>query len=171
MNFQIHSLAPAPFDAFFKMSDAQLLAHSIVKTIVTEANSTPCRVSLKDADVGATVLLLNHQHLQGQTPFQASHAIFVTQDVQQSYPEVNQVPQVIHSRMVSIRAFDKQQMMVQADIAQGLEVSEKIQLMLNDKNIEFLHLHYAKHGCYIARVTRDTRATMEQESQERVKRY
>ena len=158
MNFQIHSLAPAPFDAFFKMSDAQLLAHNIVKSIVQEANSTPCRVSLKDAEVGSTVLLLNHQHLKGETPFQASHAIFVTQDVRQSYPKVNQVPHVIHSRIVSIRAFNKQQMMMQADIAQGLEVSEKIQLMLNDKNIEFLHLHYAKHGCYIAQVTRVARA-------------
>jgi len=168
MNFQIHSLAVTPFDAFFKMNDKQLQTHNIVKSIVQEANSTPCRISLKDAEVGATVLLLNHQHLQGETPFQASHAIFVTQDVQRSCPEVNQVPRAINSRIVSIRAFNKQQMMVQADIAQGLEVSDKIQLMLNDKNVEFLHLHYAKQGCYIALVTRATRA---KESQECIKRY
>jgi len=154
MNFQIKALPPEPFEPLFKMSDAELLARNIVKTTVQEANSTPCRVSLTDAKIGATVLLLNYQHLKEETPFQASHAIFVSQAVEQAYPEKGTVPEVIHSRVVSIRAFDSQHMMVQADIAQGLQVAEKIHRMFSDQGVEYLHLHYAKQGCYIGEVTR-----------------
>lgn len=154
MNFQINALSETAFLALFKMNKTERVKHNIVKQIVTQANSTPCRISLKDAKIGDTVLLINYQHLAAATPFQASHAIYITAGATQAFSEKNTVPEMLQSRMISLRAFDRGHMMVQADIAQGQQIAEKIGQMLADNGVDYLHLHYAKQGCFAAKVSK-----------------
>ena len=44
--------------------------------------------------------------------------------------------------------------MVAADVAPGAELEPAIETMLADPAVAYLHLHYAKPGCYAARVDR-----------------
>ena len=54
---------------------------------------TPCRVSLVDAAVGETVLLLPYEHQAAPgSPYRSSGAIFVRQGAEQAQPGVNEVP-------------------------------------------------------------------------------
>lgn len=58
MPFQIHALDCEPFAPPFVMTDAQLRERNVRRAIVTVSPGSPCRVSLADAGVGETVILM-----------------------------------------------------------------------------------------------------------------
>jgi hypothetical protein len=154
MNFQLSALPEKSFQDLFSLNDTELKELNIVSKLVTEKHDTPCRISLEDAEIGDKVLLVNYQHLPDSSPFQASHAIYIRENVKEALPQKNQIPQMITKRIISLRAFDKQHMMVNADLAQGADIALRILDMLNDETAEYVHLHFAKQGCYAAKVTR-----------------
>ena len=154
MTFMISGLDYQPFAHLFGMSDTQLEARSIVRRIVDERPGFPCRVSLEDAEVGETVLLLNHEHLQVASPYRAAHAIYVRENARRASLEVDEIPDVMRTRLLSIRAYDSDGMMVTADVAQGNQVDSVIRHMFGDARVAFLHAHNAKAGCYAARIDR-----------------
>jgi uncharacterized protein YbaR (Trm112 family) len=114
----------------------------------------PCRISLVDAEVGEAVILVNFEHQPGESPYQASHAIFVREQAEQAFPTVDEVPDVLATRLISIRAFNKRHYMIAADVVDGVLLAEAIPAMLDDPAVDYLHLHNAKPGCFAARVTR-----------------
>ncbi|MGO4908121.1 DUF1203 domain-containing protein [Pseudorhodobacter sp. W20_MBD10_FR17] len=154
MSFQIHALPAQDFAPLFAMSDAALAQRNACRVVVTKSPGTPCRVSLADARVGETVLLLNYQHQPAQSPYQASHAIFVREGVAEAKPAPNEVPLVIQTRLISLRLFDKNHMMMDADVLQGTAVAQAITAAFGNEAVCYAHLHNAKPGCFAARVTR-----------------
>jgi hypothetical protein len=143
-----------PFAHLFGMSDAQLEARSIVRRVVNERPGFPCRVSLEDAQIGETVLLVNYEHLPVASPYRASHAIYIRENARRPILNVNEIPEVMRTRLLSIRAYDGDGMMVRADVVQGAEVEPLIRSMFEDSRVAFLHAHNAKPGCYAARIDR-----------------
>ena len=154
MTFQIEALRPEDFAAFFKMSDAELARNNARKMVVTVSPGTPCRVSLADAEVGETVVLVNYEHQPANSPYRSRHAIFVRQGVQQAHPAVDEVPKVLLSRLISLRLFDHDDMMVDADVVPGTELKDAIVQAFTNRGVSYLHLHYAKPGCFAASVKR-----------------
>ncbi len=154
MNFQITALPETDFAHLFEMSDAELTGHRAVRQVVDSKPGTPCRVSMEDANPGEIVILTNHQHQPENSPFQASHAIFVRRGAKQADIAVNEVPQVIRSRLISVRLFDNQHMMIGADVVPGEKVSEMISTAFETDEVNYIHLHYAKPGCFAAAVYR-----------------
>jgi hypothetical protein len=98
--------------------------------------------------------LVNFEHQSADSPYQATHAIFVRENAEQAFPELGTVPEVLETRLISIRAFDDKHYMVDADVVDGSRLSESIPAMLQDPRVAYLHLHNAKRGCFAARVTR-----------------
>jgi hypothetical protein len=45
-------------------------------------------------------------------------------------------------------------MMLEADVADGTAVEPVIARMFGNDKVAYLHLHYARQGCYAARVDR-----------------
>lgn len=154
MSFQIHALSPAQFEPLFALSDNELNKVRTTRMIVEEKPGYPCRVSLADAEIGETVILVNFQHQPAESPYQATHAIFVRQNVEQAIPDIGVIPESIKTRLISVRAFDYRHNMINADVVDGSDLSESIQAILQDTNVAYLHLHNAKPGCFAARVTR-----------------
>jgi len=64
------------------------------------------------------------------------------------------VPEVLRRRLLSVRAFDGHGMMLDADVADGRVVEGVFERMLERKDVEYLHVHNAKPGCFAARVYR-----------------
>jgi len=122
--------------------------------IVDAKPGYPCRVSLADAEIGETIILVNFEHQSGESPYQATHAIFVRENAEQAFPDVGTVPESLEIRLISIRAFDDKHYMVDADVVEGSRLSASIPAMLQDPRVAYLHLHNAKPGCFAARVTR-----------------
>jgi len=154
MSFQIHSLPAEDFADFFALSDAELAEKNPCRQIVQSKPGTPCRVSMADAEVGETVILLNYEHQPEQSPYKATHAIFVREDVPQANLAVGEVPEVLRSRVISLRLFDRNHMMIDADVLQGDDLAHAIKTAFENDQVSYAHLHNAKPGCFAASVTR-----------------
>lgn len=154
MNFQIKALPETKFASLFEMTDAELAQHQACRQIVSAKPGTPCRVSLADAEIGETAILLNYAHQPEENPYQATHAIFVREGAKQAKIAMNEVPEVIRSRLISMRLFNNKHMMVDADVGTGDTLSEMISKAFENTEIDYIHLHYAKPGCFAASVER-----------------
>ena len=154
MNFQIKALPLSSVSHLFALSDSELAEHRARRHKVTSKPGTPCRVSMTDADIGDTVILLNYQHQPEQSPYQASHAIFVRETAQEVRLGINEVPEVIRLRLISVRLFDKDHMMVGADVVEGEKVGATISTAFEKGEVAYIHLHNAKPGCFAAAVYR-----------------
>lgn len=154
MPFQIHALSETWFSDYFQFDKAQLAASDAHLEIVTEKPGTPCRVSLADAEVGETVLLVNYEHQPEDTPYKASHAIFVREHAVQATLDVNEIPHALASRLLSVRGFDGAHFMRTADVVEGSGLGETIETMFAEAEIAYIHVHNARPGCFAAKVTR-----------------
>jgi len=154
MNFQIHSLPAEDFADLFTLTDDELAERNACRMKVKSKPGTPCRVSMADAEVGETVILLNYEHQPAQSPYKASHAIFIREGATQAKLTVNEVPEVLRSRVISMRLFDQNHMMIDADVVQGEGLANAITAAFMDEQVAYAHLHNAKPGCFAASVSR-----------------
>lgn len=152
MSFRISGLPAEPFQHLFAMSDAELARHGAVRKIAADSGY-PCRISLTDAAQGDEVILVNYEHQGADTPYRSRHAVYVRQG-EQRYQATGEVPAQLRKRLLSIRAFDAHGMMVDADVADGKELEPQIARFFALPEVAYLHLHYARPGCYAARVDR-----------------
>lgn len=150
MNFQIKPLQADEIAYLFDLDDAELAALKACRQVVASKPGTPCRVSMKDAEVGETVILFNYAHQPEDSPYQASHAVFVRENAEQAHFAVNEVPEVIQSRLISLRFFDQDHMMIDADVVQGASVAKEIAQAFKKDEIAYVHIHNAKPGCFAA---------------------
>jgi hypothetical protein len=154
MSFQISGLPLAPFAPLFGLSDVELASHSAVRQTADKFPGFPCRVSLRDAEPGETLLLLNYEHLPVATPYRSRHAIYIREGARETRLAVNEVPDLLRRRLLSLRAFSGQGMMLDADVTEGREIEPVIERMLDNPQAEYIHIHNARPGCYAARVDR-----------------
>lgn len=154
MNFRISGLPLDAFASLFKLTDEELAERGVVRRIADRRPGFPCRVSLQDAGPGERVLLLNYEHQPAQGPYRSRHAIYVRENAIEAHPEVNEVPNVLRSRLLSVRAFDTAGFMVHADVTPGEELGPVLARMFDDAGVAYVHLHNAKPGCYAARADR-----------------
>jgi len=153
MGFRITGLPAEPFTQLFTLSDAELAAHHAVRRIADARPGFPCRVSLTDADIGEEVILVHFEHHAVATPYRASHAIYVRRG-ERRFDAVDEIPEQLRLRLLSVRGFDAAGMMVAADVVDGRELEGAIARLFGDDRITYLHVHFAKPGCYAARIER-----------------
>ena len=154
MHFRISGLEPTQFTHLFNLMEEELASLSILRYVVTDKPGFPCRVSLQDAEPGEKVLLLNYTHLDTTTPYRASHAIFVRENATPAKLGIDEIPNSLRSRQMSVRAFDAHGMMLDADVVDGELLEPVLQNLFDNRDIDYVHLHNAKPGCYAARVDR-----------------
>ena len=153
MNFRISGLPAAQFAEWFALSEAELVTRHAVRRVADSKPGFPCRISLTDAEVGEEVLLINYEHLPVDSPYRASHAIYIRAG-EQTCGVVDCVPAMLRSRLLSLRAYDATGMMTAADVVDGSELESGIEQLFNDERAQYLHVHFARPGCYAARVDR-----------------
>ena len=154
MTFQIHALPIEPFAADFDAADDALRARGIRRVVADDRPAYPCRVSLQDARAGERLLLLPYLHHDVDTPYRASGAIYVREAATRAMPDVGEVPALLRSRLLSLRAYDARGMMAWADVLPGSELEAGIAQLFALERVAYLHVHYAKPGCYACRVER-----------------
>ena len=147
-------LEPEQFLDLARLSDGELLHLRIIRTVATEKPGFPCRVTLEDAEPGESVLLLNYEHQPAATPYRSSHAIYVRENARSRFDEVGVIPEALRTRTLSVRAFDADGMMMDADIVDGNRLGPLIEQFFQNQSIAYLHVHNAKRGCFAARVER-----------------
>ncbi len=154
ISFRLVALPLEPFAHLFPLSDSELLHYGARRCIVDAKPGYPCRVSLADAELGERVILLPFTHHDTASPYQGSGPIFVREQKERAFPCVNEVPEMIRRRLLSIRAYDAAGMMVGADVGEGNTLEDQIRRFFADPAVAYLHLHNARPGCYNCRVDR-----------------
>lgn len=146
--FRIVGLDPSPFTGLFDLSDDALLARGIRRRRADRDFGFPCRVSLSDAVVGEELLLLSWRHHEVDSPYQAAGPIYVRRGAARADLAPGVVPDYVTRRLISLRAYDRDAMMVAADVVPGTEVRAWLSERFGDDAVDYVHLHNARPGCY-----------------------
>ncbi len=154
MSFRITGLSASIFRHLYGLSDQDLAARGARRYVVDASPGCPDRIEMRDLEAGETALLVNYTHQPARTPFQASHAIFVREGAETTYDMVDEIPDVLRRRVLSLRAFDAAHMMVDADLVDGHEARALIERFLATREVATIHAHYARRGCYAGRIER-----------------
>jgi len=154
MSFRISGLDPREFTDYAAMTDAELARHRAKRCTATEYPGYPCRVTLDDAQPGEEVILLNYEHLPVDSPYRSSHAIYVRAGATRPYEGLDEVPPALARRLLSVRAFDAAGNMVSGEVLEGRDLAPYLEAQLANREVAYLHAHYARRGCFAARIDR-----------------
>ena len=135
-------------------ADQELAALGVIRYRVDKSPGFPDRIEMRDAALGETVLLLNHVCQSANTPYRATHAIFVLEGATRTYDEVDLVPDVLRRRLLSLRGYDANGMMIEADVLEGVDVEQAIPRLFANAEVRYIHAHNAKRGCYAGLIER-----------------
>ncbi|KAF0142976.1 MAG: hypothetical protein FD122_242 [Stygiobacter sp.] len=147
-NFKIESLRSDEFSELFTLSDSELSERGIIRMTVDEKPGFPCRVSLEDAEIGEEVILLPYKYHNVNSPYQSSGPIFVRKIAKTADLGVNEIPQMLTHRLLSIRGFNERDMMIAATVTEGTSLKEILNKTFDNQEISYIHIHNAKPGCY-----------------------
>lgn len=153
MAFQIRGLNPQPFLPLFELDDAALARQGIQRVIAEDGDGYPCRVSLAHAEPGEELLLLAHEHQPAHSPYRASGPIFVRRAAVAAL-QPGEVPEPVRVRLLSVRAYDSGDCIVDAEVVEGRDLAPLIAKMFDNRSVAYLHIHYARRGCFACRVDR-----------------
>ena len=154
MTYRIKGLEPAHFATLFDLDDGELEARGMTRMEV-DSPTFPCRISLRDCELGDEVILLNHTSHDGNNPYRASHAIFVSKSAKTAADYVDTVPPALDRRILSLRAFDATGMMIDAALVQPGEADPAIRRLLANPAAAHIDAHNAIRGCFAARIDRN----------------
>ena len=153
-NFKIVGLPLAQFQPLFSLDDNELAQKGARRLNVDTKPGFPCRVSLQDAEISERVILVPFVHHDVESPYRASGPIFVRETAKEVEPTLGEIPDVVTSRVMSVRAYNAKGMMVNAAVIPGKELESQIEKFFDDAKVSYLHLHNAGAGCYSCRVER-----------------
>ncbi|KAK0943067.1 hypothetical protein LTR48_004640 [Friedmanniomyces endolithicus] len=141
---------PVPLDPSF--------ASAATSRKMTPAVSVPCRRCLHDTVQGQEVILLSYDPFLGDSPYRSRSPIFVHAEDCREYgtapEEDDTMPLQQRSKLLSIRGFDKHNMMVRAELLEDAKALRMCEEMLVGGGCEYIHIHYARYGCFAVRVER-----------------
>jgi hypothetical protein len=152
--FRVTGLSPEPFRPLFGLSDEALSRYGARRYKADSKPGFPDRIEISDAEPGETLLLVNFFHQPADTPYRASHAIFVRERDVAPTDLVDDIPPAMRVRPLSLRAFDQAGMMMDGDLVAGREAEGLIERFFADPSVAYIHAHYARRGCYAGRIDR-----------------
>jgi hypothetical protein len=146
--WRLAGLDPAPFEPLFDASDDALRRLGAVRRIADAVPGFPCRIGLEDAPVGSELLLLPYEHHPARSPYRASGPIFVRRGAKQRELDRGEVPATVTRRLISLRAYDPDAMMLDATVCDGADVAAALDGFFAADAVDYVHLHFAKRGCF-----------------------
>lgn len=154
MSYRIRGLSSATFAHLYGLTEAELARLGAERVIADKPHCYPDRIEMRDAEPGEALLLLNHMHQPAESPYRASHAIFVIEGATRTYDAVGTIPPVMRHRVLSLRAFDARDKIIDGRVVPGAEAEPVIEEMLANPNVCYIHAHNAGHGCYAGLIER-----------------
>jgi hypothetical protein len=122
--------------------------------LVVADGPSPCRRCLRNATVGDELILLPYDPFTVRSPYTGEGPVFVHAGGCEAHrPEVDLLPEQVEGRTFSVRAYDEDAMMVDAEVVPGPALAERARELL-DGGAAFLHAHFAGPGCFAFRIDR-----------------
>ena len=153
-DFQVVAVPLEEFSHLFSLSSTELPTYGAQRIKVDKNPGFPCRVSLIDAEVGEHVILITFTHHQVDSPYKSSGPIFIRENAKVAKLQINEMPLMLHHRLLSIRAYDDVAIMIGAKVVGGQKLEESIRQFFDQEKVAYLHLHNASPGCFNCLVKR-----------------
>lgn len=151
MAYRVTGLEPSQFAPLFGLSDEALAAQGAVRSIADRSGAYPCRVSMVRVEKGEELILLNYaHHVAPGSPYRATGPIYVSRCATGAASYENELPPMMRDTLISLRAYDAQGMMVEGDIAEGPYADLAIRKLLALPEVDCVHAHFARRGCFAA---------------------
>ena len=151
-HFRIRGLPAEQLAHWFELTDTQLDARN-ARRLIADGSGYPCRISLTDARVGDEVLLVNYEHHAVNSPFRSSFGLYIRAD-ERTFEAVDEVPQQLRTRTLSLRGYDEAGFLRTAELVPGEQTETGIETLFSSAKVAYIHAHFAKHGCYAALIER-----------------
>ena len=136
----------------FGLTHQELSAKGMSKIIVDEKPGYPCRISLKDANIGEEVLAINYEHHKANSPYRASGPIFIRLNTGEAKLKKNEIPRMLKHRYLSLRAYDEEGMMIDATTIDGENLAKTIDEIFDNPQSAYIQVHNAKPGVIIVKL-------------------
>jgi len=78
----------------------------------------------------------------------------VRETARATYDRSGDLPPVLRGRLLSVRAYDREGLMVDADVVDGADVDALLARQFGRADTDYIHIHFARRGCYACRVER-----------------
>ena len=130
-----------------------LRARGGIGYVADEHPGFPCRQCLRDAEIGDEMILVSHDPFTASSPYRSASPIFLHRSPC-TLPETADLPQQLTRRRLSVRAFDTSEMMLDAALIDGVDLARAIEDLLENRDVDHLHIHNEPRGCFAARVER-----------------
>lgn len=156
MSFQVRGIDPQPFQPLFSLSDEDLAAKGVIRVVADEPDAYPCRVALERVRAGEELLLVHYTHQPNPaSPYRAGGPIFVSRGAAESAHYRGELPPSFRDRLLSLRAYDSNALIVDAEVADGdREVLAVIERFLTRPDVAHVDAHFARRGCFAGRIER-----------------
>ncbi|MDX6494536.1 MAG: hypothetical protein QOE17_522 [Gaiellales bacterium] len=147
--FTFHALPPTLADD----ARREALHHGRAVAVVEGGDGPyPVRCCLRDAEAGEGVLLLSAQPVTTPSPYAAPGPIYLHRDACEGYRAGGEVPEILRTRLLSVRAFDRAHMMIGTEVVQGADLEPVAERLLAIPDTAYLHVHFAGAGCFACRI-------------------
>lgn len=126
-------------------------------TYIADSNpGYPCRVCLRDAEVGEELLLVSHDPFVTDSPYRSASPIFIHSAPCDPEPlaSLSALPTQLTLRQLSVRAFDDEAKMIDAAVIDGTELDVTLCAMFTHDAVTTVHVHNAVRGCWATNVVR-----------------
>jgi hypothetical protein len=142
------------YNELFKLTEKELADKSMIKMIVDQKPGYPCRVTLEDAEVGEEVLLFPFEYHKTKSPYKASGPIFIRKNTLKATLEINKIPEMLFKRNQTLRAYDKNGIMINAISPETSELKKGIETLFSNSIASYIQIHNTNPGCYNCQVNR-----------------
>lgn len=153
MRFRFTGISADPFRPLFALGDAELAARDMRRLTAGPGDMFPCCVSLTDAVPGERLILLAYEYQPAASPYRAAGPIFVNENAGAPY-DGPEVPPVMRSRLLSLRAYDGDGTITDAAVEHGRKIEPVLERLFARDDAAYIHVHNAGRGCYSCRVDR-----------------
>ncbi len=155
MTYRLLGLDPSPYASLAGLDDAALLAAGARRAIADENPGYPCRDGLDEAAIGERLLLVNYVHMDvARSPYRAAGPVFVREGARTRTVLEDAWPDYLARRPLSLRAYDAEGLIVEADVVDGRAGEALAKAYLARPDVAWIDAHFARRGCWAARIER-----------------
>lgn len=136
-------------------ADAEVLRRQGGPVYVADAKpSYPCRRCLQDAEIGEELILVSHDPFAVNSPYRCASPIFLHRNDCSPPVSVDEVPEQLTCRQLSVRSFDQAGMMIDAAFIDGPDLDQTADRLFGDPASVQLHVHNVPRGCWATTLVR-----------------
>ncbi|MEX0279613.1 MAG: DUF1203 domain-containing protein [Arenibacterium sp.] len=121
---------------------------------VSEGGATPCRHCLRNIPEGEAMLILAHRPFDGLHPYAETGPIFLCADTCAQGGGDDATPEALSSPEYLVKGYSAADRIVYGtgDIVPTEAIAQRAADLLEQVEVEYVHVRSARNNCYIARI-------------------